>query len=181
LDDIIQLSASTYIDNSVCHFTEHQIEKLRGIAGLQNFNGILEPDFTKSRTSGPFVCTWLAGTRRHQLVIGKYRTLPWPQKGQLSQLRAGQLTCWKPKIFGAISQFGFKDCSNDPEYLKRMFAEDWKLLQALWNDEVPDAKDFAMTEQAHKLARNLLILGNLKFAEEFHTVMDKKSESSNES
>lgn len=166
-NDIIQLSASTMVDLSVCKLTAHQIEFLRKIAAKPAFAGLLEPDFTKTRASGPFVCTWLEGTRRHQALIGRYRTLPWPQRGQLAQLQVQMTTKWKPKLFAATGMYAFKDRSNDHDELRDSMKTQWQGLLEAWAGKGDLSTEFEFSNHCQRMARDLIILGNLAFAEEF--------------
>lgn len=166
-NDIIQLSAGTLVDLSVCKLTKHQVEWLQKLASSGTFNGLLEPDFNKTRASGPFVCTWLSGDRRHQALVGRYRTMPWPQNGQFRQLQAVTMSHnWKPQLFKAVGTYAFKDRPNDFEILREQFETDWQKLLEAWDNRADRTKEFAFPHKCLSLAKDMIILGNLAFAEE---------------
>jgi len=82
----IQLSANTWIDNDVLNLSDHQVVELQRIASLPGFSGLLEPNLNQRRSRGPVVVTYLNGSRRVQMLLGVYRTMPWPQDQQFTQL-----------------------------------------------------------------------------------------------
>lgn len=175
-NDIIQLSAGTEVDLSVCKLTPHQVEWLQKLASQSTFNGLLEPDFNQTRASGPFVCTWLSGTRRHQCLVGRYRTMPWPQRGQFAQLQAQNMSHnWKPLIFKAVGTYSFKDRPNDNDSLREEFEVAWAELLKAW-DERDQSKDFSFPHRVLRMARDMIVLGNLAFAEELTKRYDSMSE-----
>lgn len=176
-NDIIQLSAGTVVDLSVCKLTKHQVEWLQKLASQSSFNGLLEPDFNQTRASGPFVCTWLSGTRRHQCLVGRYRTMPWPQRGQFAQLQAQTMSHnWKPQLFKAVGTYSFKDRPNDFGALRELFETSWQDLLEAWNTRTDTDNEFAFPHKCLEMAKDMIILGNLAFAEELTNRYDAMSE-----
>jgi len=176
-NDIIQLSAGTTVDLSVCKLTPHQIEWLQKLASHPSFNGLLEPDFDQTRASGSFVCTWLSGTRRHQALVGRYRTMPWPQRGQLAQLQAKTMSHnWKPQLFKAVGTYSFKDRPNDFPSLREDFETRWQELMTAWDNRTDMTVEFAFPHKCLALAKDMIILGNLAFAQELTNRYDALSE-----
>ena len=82
----VQLSANTFIDNDVLKLSDHQIKEFQRIAGADGFGGLLEPDLMKTRTRGPLVITYIMQGKRRQMLLGMYRTMPWPQSHQFNAL-----------------------------------------------------------------------------------------------
>lgn len=82
----VQLSASTWIDNDVLNLSDHQIKELQRIAGSDGFSGLLEPNLMQSRARGPLVITYIVHNKRRQMLLGVYRTMPWPQSHQFAQI-----------------------------------------------------------------------------------------------
>lgn len=71
----IQISADTFIDNSVTKFTDFQIETLRRVGALSGFGGLIEPDLTKTRERGPLVIRFFQGSTVVAFIVGLYRSV----------------------------------------------------------------------------------------------------------
>ena len=168
MDQHIQLSANTFIDNSVVNFTAHQIEFLRKVASYASFNGITEPDLTASRKSGPFVLTYFHGTQRRSLLVGKYRTLPWPQAPQLYALRTQSIPGINRDVVKALSVFSLPADDNAPaDVLGRLQWAHSHVIRHLVSPN-PEGRPYETTQALYKLAVAAITIGNLKFSEEFH-------------
>lgn len=174
MDEHIQLSAGTVIDNSVCKFTAHQIEFLRDIASKDGFNGLLAPDFNQSRASGPFVCTWLEGTKRRNAYVGRYRTMPHHmQPFQFAHLRYAQMPNWRRELVLANGKFTFPDIDNndDEAVMGHLYNEFDKLRVA-----IDDGQPYGPTKAAFHFAAQMVIFGNRAFAIEKQAEIDKMCE-----
>lgn len=169
----IQLSANTYIDNDITNFTEHQIEFLRTIGSKPEFHGMLEPDLERKRSRGQFVCSWLEGSRRITMLVGLYRTLPWPQEGQLVQMRKTMMQESMERLTEARKSFSFINVdNNDPaaiqDYLNRMMAQ--------WNEVMNYGDEEGKANSSYHLASKFIIFGNMMFSKAFHKSIDDAAE-----